>query len=92
MERAVEKKEVAIPRYLRQQFPLLSAEIAIEKNRSLRGIPIVVIVRRRLEVPDKFSRIWIQRNNGRRVKAILAFFVRMRRPPRRHAISCAGVV
>src|SRR5205085_9997827 len=64
--RAIEDEKLAIPRGLREQLARLSIEIRVKENSRLRRVPVVRIVRRRLEVPAHLSVIRIERHDLRR--------------------------
>ena len=51
---------------MREQLARLSIEIRVKENSRLRRVPVVRIVRRRLEVPAHLSVIRIERHDRRR--------------------------
>src|SRR5678815_4679007 len=70
--RAVEDEEPAVAACLRQQLARLAVDRTVEEHGRLRGIPVVRVVRRRLEVPDQLSGVGIERDDrlGEQVVAL----------------------
>ena len=61
-------KEEAVAAGLREQLAGLALEIGIESDGCLHSVPVMDIVRRGLEIPDKLPGVGIERNNGARVR------------------------
>src|SRR5580700_4601037 len=66
---------------------LLAIELAIEDDGRLGGVPVVVVVWRRLEVPNKLAVVRIQGDDGGGIEAILALIVGVRRSARWNAVA-----
>src|SRR5882724_9425391 len=67
---AVENKEVAVARSLHQHLLGLAVKIRINEDRSLDGIPVMSIVRRRLERPHQLAVVGIQGNDTAGVEVV----------------------
>ncbi len=53
---AVEHEVVAVARRLQQQLALDAVDAAVDEDRDLGGVPVVRVVRRRLEAPLQLVR------------------------------------
>src|SRR5438270_2457857 len=62
--RAVQHKEITIARSLQQHLARSPFEFSIDQNRNFDGIPIVRVVRRRLETPDQLAGVGIEGHNA----------------------------
>src|SRR5882724_3402312 len=67
---AIEQEIKSVAAGLREEFARLAFEFGVEKNGRLHGIPIVNVVRRRLEMPDEFAGVGIERDDGAGVKIV----------------------
>ena len=66
----VQQEKIPVPTRLCQQFPRLPVNHTINQNRSLIRIPVMRVMRRRLEVPRHPPRIRTHCNNRLRVKIV----------------------
>src|SRR5882724_12260334 len=68
--RAVKQEIKSVAAGLREEFARLALEFGVEKNGRLHGVPIVNVMRRRLEMPDEFAGVGIERDDGAGVKIV----------------------
>src|SRR5260221_5299922 len=68
--RAIEQEIKTVAAGLREKFARFAFELGVEKNGRLHGVPIVNVVRRRLEMPDEFAGVGIERDDGAGVKIV----------------------
>ena len=60
---AIEHEEPAVAARLREQLARLPVDLAVDEHRRLRRVPVVRVVRRRLEVPRQLPRVRIERDD-----------------------------
>ena len=68
--RAIQDEEVAVAAGLSEQFAFLAVDLAVDQNRRFVGIPVVRVVRRRLEIPGHLSGVGIQRDDRLGVEVV----------------------
>ena len=61
---AIKHEEIAVPAGIEQQLAWLPVEFSINNDWRLGCVPIVGVMRRRLESPSELSCIHVQSNNA----------------------------
>src|ERR1700677_4649812 len=67
---AIENEEVSIPAGVKQKFARFSLEFAVDDHRGLRRVPVVRVMRRRLEIPGELTRIHIESHDGGGIEVV----------------------
>src|SRR2546430_2339395 len=67
---AIKQEIKSVAAGLREEFARFAFEFGVEENGRLHGVPIVNIVRRRLEMPDEFAGVGIERDDGAGVEIV----------------------